>query len=316
MAYVLSLFLYMFIKIFTFLSIHLSYKNNSSNSNPNKKPNNKYKILLKKIFNYLKNRIFSKKTIISFFIIFFTGLFFRFIINNFLLIDVFKDYFNIISLLYYGFMSLFSVITKLIVNDILNDSMVLMMNGGNDLGRGWLPINSSSYVPVPGSSSSTADNSTLPVSGSSSSSTANSSIAGNPVASNPSVSTVGNPPMDNNPITNPQHFRAGKINGPIQVNDPLNQNYIYDQYGTNQPLLGNIARSLDYQKSIGLHSLSRFTFNSDQEKYILSFLLFNHKDVYDKIVIRPGNSTNNEIVAQWGNQTNTKAFRDLLRNAR
>lgn len=85
-----------------------------------------------------------------------------------------------------------------------------------------------------------------------------------------------NPPAGN--------LRAGNINGPIQVNDPNNQNYQYLPNGINQPLLGNIASSLDHQANIGLSSLSRYTFTPNQEQYILSFLLHNHRAVYDNIM--------------------------------
>jgi hypothetical protein len=80
------------------------------------------------------------------------------------------------------------------------------------------------------------------------------------------------------------NLRAGNINGPIQVNDPNNQNYQYLPNGINQPLLGNIASSLQHQANIGLSSLSRYTFTPNQEQYILSFLLHNHRPVYDNIM--------------------------------
>lgn len=126
---------------------------------------------------------------------------------------------------------------------------------------------------------------------------------GNPPGGNvPAGNQAGNPP-----------YRAGNINGPIQVNNPNNQNYVYQPNQVNQPLIGNIARSLDYQASIGLTSLSRYTFTPDQEQYILTFLLHNHRPVYDNIMLnQPGNINQ----PQWWKQSNTKKFRDLLRNAR
>jgi hypothetical protein len=59
-------------------------------------------------------------------------------------------------------------------------------------------------------------------------------------------------------------LRAGNINGPIQVNVPNNQNYQYLPNGINQPLLGNIARSLHHKANIGLSSLSHYTFTPSQ----------------------------------------------------
>jgi hypothetical protein len=66
--------------------------------------------------------------------------------------------------------------------------------------------------------------------------------------------------------------RAGKINGPLQVNDPNNQRYIYNPHGSNQPLMNNLAMMLEYQKKIGLSSLSSYTFTHEQERFILFHL--------------------------------------------
>ena len=123
-----------------------------------------------------------------------------------------------------------------------------------------------------------------------------------PAGANPPAGVGANPPQ-----------RAGQINGPIQVNDPNNQNYQYQPNGVNQPLLGNIARSLDYQASIGLTSLSRYTFTPEQESYILQFLLHSHRNVYDNIMLGQVGNPDQPI---WWKQSNTKSFRDLLRNAR
>jgi hypothetical protein len=106
-----------------------------------------------------------------------------------------------------------------------------------------------------------------------------------------------NPPAGNLGGANPPagNLRAGNINGPIQVNDPNNQNYQYLPNGINQPLLGNIANSLDHQASIGLSSLSRYTFTTNQEQYILSFLFHNHRAVYDNIMQGPAGNVNRPI---------------------
>lgn len=143
---------------------------------------------------------------------------------------------------------------------------------------------------------------------------------GNPFAVNPAPAPVNpapapapvNPPAGNI-WGNPQQLRAGQINGPIQVNDPNNQNYVYNNNGSNQPLLGNIARALDHQANLRLTSLSRFTFTREQEQFILAFLQHNHRGVYDNLMHdSAGYPTNKPI---WWKQSNTKIFRDLLRNA-
>ena len=91
------------------------------------------------------------------------------------------------------------------------------------------------------------------------------------------------------------NLRAGKANGPIQVNDPNNQNYQYVVGGVNQPLLSNIARTLDHQRTLGLSSLSRYTFTPQQEQYILTFLLHNHQNVYDNIMQGQNGNPNQPI---------------------
>lgn len=119
---------------------------------------------------------------------------------------------------------------------------------------------------------------------------------------------VGNP----NPPAGVGNLRAGKFNGPIQVYDPNNQNYIITNNGTNQPLMGKIARSLDRQASIGLSSLSRFTFTPNQQQHILTFLFNNHINVYDNLMLGQTGYTNQPL---WWKQGNNKSFIDLLRNA-
>jgi hypothetical protein len=86
--------------------------------------------------------------------------------------------------------------------------------------------------------------------------------------------------------------RAGNINGPIQVNDPNNQRFIYNHNGTNQPLMNNIAMMLEYQKKIGHSSLSRYTFTPEQARFILTHLATHDRDMYNHIMEnRPITST-------------------------
>jgi len=129
----------------------------------------------------------------------------------------------------------------------------------------------------------------------------------NPSAVNPAVGQP-NPPA----WGNPNQLKAGNVNGPIQVNDPNNQNFVYNNNDTNQPLLGHIARALEHQSSLGLHSLSRFTFTPEQSLFILNFLFNNHIQVYNNIMHNP------YVYRRplWSRQSNTKNFRDLLINGR
>jgi hypothetical protein len=189
----------------------------------------------------------------------------RIFIKHSLDIDVFKQYTNIVSISYYSFMSLFSKFSKDFLAEcfvmFINENVLFMNGPGDNQGGGVTnpPANN------PGGGNH------------------------NPAGNNPGA---GNPnPAGNNPAGgNPQQLRANKTNGPIQVNDPNNQNFQYNPNGTNQPLLGNIARALNFQRSIGLSSLSRYTFTRDQEQFVLTFLLYNHTDVYNNIMQgQPGN---------------------------
>ena len=64
---------------------------------------------------------------------------------------------------------------------------------------------------------------------------------------------------------------------------------------------------------MSLTSLSRFTFTREQEQFILAFLQHNHRGVYDNLMHDSADYPTNKPV--WWKQSNTKTFRDLLRNA-
>jgi len=106
--------------------------------------------------------------------------------------------------------------------------------------------------------------------------------------------------------------RANHVNGPIQVADPNGQNYQYSPV-TNQPLLGNIARALDVQASLKLTSLTRYVFSPQQEQYILAYLSHHHQDMYDNLMLHPATGLPGR--PQWRKQSNTAAFRNILRDA-
>jgi hypothetical protein len=119
--------------------------------------------------------------------------------------------------------------------------------------------------------------------------------------------------------TNPDgtnRLRVGRLNGSIRVADPLNQISEYKRNGNNQPLLRNIARELAHQKNLGHTTLNKYTFTPAQEKFVLQFLLFNHRDVYDRIMSCERGQFRNVDKAKWWRQTNSKSFRDLLLNGR
>lgn len=192
------------------------------------------KKFLEKLKIFLKS--LTKEFFIGAFITFLVGLIIRYYINDIFNIDVFKEYMNIMSICYYSFMALFSKFSK----DFIAECFVVFIEVN------VLFMNESGANQVGGNP--------------------------NPVGNNPGV---GNPnPVWNNPGGgNPQQLRANKTNGPIQVNDPNNHNFQSNPNGINQPLLSNIARYLDFQRSIGLTSLSRYTFTPDQEKNDINFFI-------------------------------------------
>jgi hypothetical protein len=112
------------------------------------------------------------------------------------------------------------------------------------------------------------------------------------------ASTSGGNLGDTNP-DGTNRLRVGRFNGPIQVVDPMNQISQYNPLGVNQPLLGNIARELTHQKNLGHTTLNKYTFSPDQEKFVLTFLLYNHRDVYDRIMSCELGQFNNVDKAKW-----------------
>lgn len=137
---------------------------------------------------------------------------------------------------------------------------------------------------------------------------ANPPIAGqaNPPAANPAIGQANLPAWGD-----PNQPKIDKNTGPIIVNDPNGQNYVYNQHGTNQPLLGYMASALDNQYNKGLKGLSRYVFSSQQRQFLLDFLYHNDRELYNKMT-NYGRNTNPPA---WWQQENTKKFRDLLRNA-
>lgn len=95
---------------------------------------------------------------------------------------------------------------------------------------------------------------------------------------------AGNAPGGGNPFVHAHQLRAGRVNGPIQVTDPLNQGGLYIVGGNNQPYLTHLGNELDRQRQLGLSSLSRYTFTPGQEQYVLTFLLHSHPNVYNNIM--------------------------------
>lgn len=107
-------------------------------------------------------------------------------------------------------------------------------------------------------------------------------------------------------------LRANSINGPIQIHvDPQNPNLNYVAgSGHNARTLREIAAALDRQATLGLSSLTRMVFTPQQQAFILRFLLINHPNVYNNLMVHDGNP----YMAAWWKQGNTIAFRNLLSN--
>ena len=101
-------------------------KNNSKGTNtnglPSKKPN-RFILFIKKLFS----QIFTRKFLYSSLIIFITGFMGRYLIKSYFDIDVFKDYLHIISISFYAFMSIFTLVIRLVIYQLLEQNTTLMM---------------------------------------------------------------------------------------------------------------------------------------------------------------------------------------------
>lgn len=263
---------------------------------------------LKKFFF---TKILTKEFFFSAFIIFLVGFLLRIFINVLFDIDVLKDFLHIVSISYFSFMALFSKFIKELFNyfnlkDLAHGNTMLtsLNRGANYAGTNPAPAGANLGVNPAGGNAG------------------NNPAAGN-AGVNPAAGNAGNNPAAGNAGVNPpvnwgnlQQPLAGRINSPIQVNDPSNQNYTYNINGTNQPLLGNIARALDHQRTLGLTSLSRYTFTPRQEQYILTYLLHNHPNLYNTLMVdQIGGVHGNPHLAGWWKQSNTQTFKDILINA-
>lgn len=139
-----------------------------------------------------------------------------------------------------------------------------------------------------GSSSASGSGSAAPSSGSAAapgSGTAAGGGGGNQAGPNQPINHPANAPTNDTGVNGT--LRANLQNGPIVVDDPSGQNYVYNHNGTNQPLLGNIARVLDKQASLNT-TFSRFTFSPNQKDFILEFLMHQHAQTYEKLTLKEG----------------------------
>ena len=101
--------------------------------------------------------------------------------------------------------------------------------------------------------------------------------------------------------------RAGYGTGPIQVNNTTNPFYIYTPGQSHQPLLTDIANSLEYQKrQHKVQNLSRHLFTPALETFLLDFLQ-NEKPIIYRRIRRIGG------LNAWSSQANTVHFQDILR---
>ena len=232
---------------------------------------NKYN--LKEIVKvFFKEKIFNKIFLFNIILIFTVGFTLRYFINVYLAVDVWKDFLSTVSLTYYAFMTIFSATLKQFPK-FLEEI-----------------FNDKFYMNAPAGGGAAA------------------ATGGGGGAAGGGTNSFTNQYAQ---YGNSTQGRAGNINGPIQVNDRNNQRFIYNHNGTNQPLMNNIAMMLEYQKKIGHHSLSRYTFTPEQARFILTHLSINNRDMYNNIMENgPITST-----PKWWKQSNTGDFRNALRNA-
>lgn len=111
--------------------------------------------------------------------------------------------------------------------------------------------------------------------------------------------------------TIPEVLKAGRKNGPIQVDSSSNPDYTFKPWvGTHQPLMGEIARALDIQSDLGVRRLNNSIFSYEQKRYLKRYLFTHQSALYNTLQRKSDGDID------WAKVDNTQAFRDLLRMAR
>lgn len=249
-------------------------------------------------------KVYTKKFIFSFIIVFCTGFLSRYLILIYLDVNVFIDIFNSISITYYGIMSVYIPLVGEIMAELLKPETMLASNippaGANptmgDLGGGGAsnPSGTSSGASNPSGTGSGASGTSRgpitisdicdPVPGPA----PNTGTPGNPVPGHfgprggwipPSWTPAGNTTGTGGTL---QPDTRQESIGEVQVFDRTGQDYDYKLGGTNQPLASSIADSIDHQTTLG-SIIHDYYFNDKQKRFVSNVLWNEDRGMYDRI---------------------------------
>ena len=230
--------------------------------------------------------VYTKKFIFSFIIVFFTGFISRYIILKYYDINVFTDIFNIASILYYVGLSVYIRLLGEIINELLKPTETITMLASIIPPAGGNPPMGGAGANAPAPAGAGAG-------------------AGGAGANAPAPAGGANAPVGggvNNTGAN-GNLKAGRINGPMQIE----RGSISKSYWT------CVFETLQRQASLGLIKFSNLSFSGSDQVDIVNFLKSRHPELYAKIV--PNAPYANVPRERWENLGNTKAFRDLFREA-
>ena len=248
-------------------------------------------------------------------IIFFTGFISRYIILVYLDVNVFTEIFNIVSLGFFGLMSVYIGFVRVVISE-MGFHTVLCYNppagsasGGNNpsgAGRGSgsatgrhaisisdiiNPTNTEPHSRAnnpPAASNPPAAGGVNPTGASNppAAGGVNPTGANNPAAASnpPAAGDANNPFADRDPNSKGLRgaLKSGRDNGHMLIDDPNNQKHEYKPQGPNQPYLGNMGDVIDDVRKKGNNNFSRYMFAPHQKKYFLDFLKHKHPDIYDE----------------------------------
>ena len=261
------------------------------------------------------NRIFSKKFLYSFFIVFITGLICRYFIYIYCGVNVFTDMFNKISLIYYAFMALYIPTVKEIVYLLTDNALMMNASGVNPPGGAGEGSGSGS-----GSGSGTGTGTgtgigvgvtevTPNLTGGAGENTSRNNKLWVKVMNGNVSSWVNSATVDGTWGDLTQGI-ASKANGPLKINDPANQAVRgYSTNSTNQPFAQNMAAALDHQyKQASTNGVMHSTIlNESHQGFLMGFLRSNHPELYNSMMGPKGRIT-------WNKLYNRKFLRDSLVN--
>ncbi len=245
---------------------------------------------MKILINKLSDRILNKQFLYSCIIVFCTGFISRYLILIYIDVNVFTDISNIVSILYYGLMSVYIPFTRVVVSELCNPGVLMMEK--DPVGGGGAGSVSNPSGTARGSGSGTGRDSITVAE------LCNPTDTGaNPTDTPGKPDTTGFRYGPRGGRIHPSWTPAGNTTGlggtlqpdtrqtgvgEIKVYDNNNQGFVYKTQETNQPLATNLANVIDHQSNLGT-KLHPYYFNDKQQGFFFDLLRHEYRDIYDKI---------------------------------